>query len=191
MLCLARPFARHKAVLRRQSKKQIPVCASCRVAKQDQNGSLDKLEVKLLLDSLGYETPDSYVQHVLELFSSNDADGDGLIDFGEFRPLWEQLAASATAHAVTETLRTVQTAPPRKPPAFAPRPTMQSAPMPLALMVGRSQVCKFAARARRRAGEERRAAVPPCFCRPAALRGLFAPEGSRASGTAPTSRAIP
>ena len=57
-----------------------------------------------MLDSLGYETPDSYIQQVLDLFGSFDANQDGVIDFGEFGELWEQLAVNAAPEDVAATI---------------------------------------------------------------------------------------
>ena len=54
--------------------------------------------MKALLQSLGFDTPDSYVNQVIELFGSHDANRDGLIDFDEFPQLWEQARGPPLKH---------------------------------------------------------------------------------------------
>ena len=89
-------------------------------------------QVKRLLDSLGYETPDSYIQQVLDLFGSFDTNQDGVIDFGEFPHLWEQLAASAAPEAVAATLAGAQqqSAMPLPPPPPPPSGSYVAPPVP-------------------------------------------------------------
>ena len=64
----------------------------------DGDGALSREEVTALVVSLGYAVHDAYVDQVMELFGKNggsDSNGDGLIQFDEFGPLWAQLARPA------------------------------------------------------------------------------------------------
>ena len=60
------------------------------------------------MDALGYESPESYIQQVLELFGSFDVNHDGVLDLEEFGHLWEQLVAKAQPNLVASIIAGAQ-----------------------------------------------------------------------------------
>lgn len=55
------------------------------------SGFLTRHEIRKMMAVLGYTADDNYLNELLELFGSFDTDGDGVVDFEEWKGLWEHL----------------------------------------------------------------------------------------------------
>jgi hypothetical protein len=58
-----------------------------------------------MMVALGYKVSAAYLADLMDLFGDFDKDADGVVEFGEFKKLWEHLGAGHDAEAATAEVR--------------------------------------------------------------------------------------
>jgi hypothetical protein len=75
-------------------QSHLPQTAAALFNKYDTNGDgvLDKDEVRAMMDDVGYEADEDYIDGMVDVFGKFDKDGGGSIGMSEFPALWKHLA---------------------------------------------------------------------------------------------------
>ena len=72
------------------------------VARAAEQGFLTRHDIALMMKEMGYAADEDYLSQVVDLFKSFDADDDGIVEFNEFKLLWEHLGGEDALQASSD-----------------------------------------------------------------------------------------
>ena len=78
------------------AKHSDPLMAKFLVYDTESKGYLTKEDVLVIMADLNYDCDEEYLNGILSMFGSLDADNSGMLEFNEFKRLWSHLGADQT-----------------------------------------------------------------------------------------------